>query len=100
MTTISQQLYNLDQSWNYEKVVAVHDRLKLRVEIRRNAYDNQSYVRGHAFDPVHLRWNLLVDKPISTAACKEENYVKKANPSVFEQDAKQVLKELIDLCSQ
>jgi len=74
MTEISERFWNSDQSWNFEKIVE-HDGFKLRVLIRRNSYDEQSFLRGFALDPVHLQWNQLVHKPILGSRCYDVSYV-------------------------
>lgn len=91
--TISQRFYNARQSWIYEQIVAIGPR-RLRILIRRNAYDEQSYLRGYALDPEKLAWNLLVDRPIEGAACKSVSYIDAANQRPFDLDAEDVLKEL------
>jgi hypothetical protein len=99
METISTQFYNLDQSWHYEIIVRVGG-VKLRVLIRRNAYDDQSYVRGYAFS--ELKWNLLVDRPIQTAKCEPVSYVQSKDqfdPNLFVLDGESVLKELQEIVS-
>lgn len=96
MKVISARFYNLHQSWIYERIIKVDDH-KLRVVIRRNAYDDQSYVRGYALDPVKLDWNCLVDKPIAGASCYSISYVlpvERANRLLFEKDADAVIEEL------
>lgn len=99
MTRISQRFFNADQSWHFERIVK-HGKLKMRVDIRRNAYDFQSWVRGYILDPVHMKWNLLVDRPIEGAKCEQANYVRTVESvAPFEADAASVLKELTDLVS-
>lgn len=94
MKQISQRFYMQGQSWNFERIVEQAGR-KLRVAIRRNAYDDQSSVHGYALDPLQLKWNLLVDRPIMGAACQKASYVRSNEPiAPFEQDAKSVLEEL------
>jgi hypothetical protein len=99
MTRISQQFYNSEQSWHFERIVK-HGKLRMRVDIRRNAYDFQSWVRGYIFDPVHMKWNLLVDRPIEGAKCEQASYVRKVESiAPFQADAESVLKELNELVS-
>lgn len=68
--------------------------LRFRVQIRRNAYNDQSWVRGSIMDPVHLKWNVVVERPIETAWCKDANYVSTAKVEPFRQDALSVTNEL------
>lgn len=99
ITKISEQFYNAHQSWNYEVISQRHDGLKLKVSIRRNAYDDQSYVRGYALDPVHFKWNLIVDDCIEFANCAKASYVNKhENAEPFEMDADNVFEKLTSIC--
>ena len=101
MDIITERFYNEHQSWIYEKVVKKGS-LKLRVLIRRNSYDDQSYLRGYAFDAIHLQWNLLVDRPMKkeSAKCYEVSYVQpreKANLKSFQDDAMAVIGEMLQI---
>ncbi len=83
----------------YERIIACK-LVRLRVLIRRNAYNVQSYVRGYALGSKESKWNLLVDRPIKGAACEGASYVEneeKADINSFKQDAKHVIDELIDI---
>jgi hypothetical protein len=97
---IAERFYNEHQSWIYEKVVK-RGPLKLRVLIRRNSYDDQSSLRGYAFDAIHNQWNLLVDRPMNERAkCYEVSYVQpreKANLKSFQDDAMAILGELLQI---
>lgn len=102
MNTISEQFYYNSQSWHYEQVVEITTvmgaRGKLKVKIERNAYDEQSSIRGYALDPHHLKWNLLVDKPITAGNCQKFSYAQKASTvekEIFQKDADEVLEELM-----
>src|SRR5262245_23806588 len=99
MTKISQRFYLQNQSWNFERIVELEGR-KVKVEIRRNAYDDQSYLRGFVLDPVHLCWNTLVNLPISGACCRAASYGRKDEPiAPFERDAAGILAELKKILS-
>lgn len=60
-------LYNEQQSWNYREVrnytTGVGKSVALRVDIRRNAYDFQSWVNLDIFTPVG--WKNIVGHPIT-----------------------------------
>lgn len=93
--TISERCHNKEQSWFYERIEKV-DQSRLRVSIRRNAYDDQSYVRGYVFDPGNIKWNLIVDLPFQSAACKRVNYTDEyITIGDFAPDAENVLTELL-----
>lgn len=94
---ISHQFYNADQSWNFEKIINV-GKAKLRIHIRRNSANHQSFVRGYLFG--NSQWNLIVDRPIETAACKSVSYVnpeKTVKKELFELDFESVFFELIKI---
>ncbi len=89
---ISEQFYNLHQSWNY---VWIGERGGNKLKIRRNAYDIQSYLRGYVFDPIQKNWNLLVDHPIMAAACSVVTYVdRQPDIELFRRDSQGILEEL------
>lgn len=94
---ISQQFFNQDQSWHFEQVVAAKG-VKMRVYIVRNSHDFQSYARGYILDPVHYKWNTVVDRPIMGMKCRKTTYTNKdQTPHPFMEDAESVLHELMDL---
>jgi hypothetical protein len=90
--TISESFYDRNQTRCYDWVVQF-GRNKFKVEIRRNAYDFQSYRRGYVFDST--KWNLVVDHPITGAACAVVSYVDRSpDKRLFVQDAQAMVKEL------
>jgi hypothetical protein len=98
---ISEQFYNLSQSWCYERIIAI-DGAKLKVEIRRNAYDDQSYMRGYVLDSSVVKWNLVVNRPIKGSNCEPASYVQdrnKVDKSLFVADADSIIEELKVICS-
>lgn len=94
--TISERFYNQSQSWFYERI-ADSGSHRFRVFIRRNAYDEQSFVRGYVFCSTALQWNLIVDRPIMGAACEASSYVDKGRKELYQQDSDNVLNELISI---
>jgi|1_EtaG_2_1085319.scaffolds.fasta_scaffold02044_6 hypothetical protein len=61
---------------------------KLKAEIRRNAYDDQSYARCYKFDG--NKWNLVCSIPIKDCECQVVSYVCKkidARKDLFFQDS-------------
>lgn len=97
MKQISELFYNQDQSWHYEKIVRFGNFSRLKVYIRRNAYDNQSFVKGYVLKD--SQWNLIVARPIETARCKETSYLGNSKGSIclFREDAGDVLDLLIEI---
>lgn len=104
LSKISEQLYKRDQSWNYDVIYkfTFDDKLginrsidlRFRVQIRRNAYNDQSWIRGSIMSPSHFCWNTLVERPIQTAFCEKESYLRDATMESFRKDALSVVKEL------
>ena len=91
---IQPRVWNAGQSWHYQGVWLVCGR-KVRIDIRRNAYDMQSHLRAEVFDPVANNWNELCSQPIEVAACKAISYVDKQEKVMlpFRLDAKALLDE-------
>jgi hypothetical protein len=106
MKTISERFYNLNQSWYYERIVEIKG-VKLKVHIRRNAYDNQSHLNGLVFDPAAMKWNKIVHRPIEGAKCESASYVQdlkhhtpslQVDKSLFIADADSIIEELKAIC--
>ena len=77
------------QAWNYEGHVR-NDEHSLRVTIRRNAFDEQSWARVHRWDGT--QWQLVLNKPICHCHCKTLSYVQ---PNVKVADFKKDTEELL-----
>ena len=98
---ISQRCYYQDQSWYFERTVSLREgttkSIKLKVSIRRNAYDNQSYARVYMWDGT--KWNQVVNSPITECVCKIISYVN-LNITVvhFEDDYTRLLNEALKIC--
>lgn len=92
---ISERVYNQDQSWYYERTVSVGSH-KLKIDIRRNAYDNQSYGRVHRWDGT--KWQLVVEAPITELNCSVISYVDKGIiAGNFGRDGDKLLQEAIEI---
>ncbi len=93
----SERFYNSDQSWHYDATYAWKMN-KLRVYIRRNSANFQSYIHGYVLDPVRLKWNLVVVRPIEGSESAAANYVlpekEQEYLELFRKDAAAVVKEL------
>ena len=66
MKTISERIWNASQSWNYEHIATV-DGHKVRVRIRRNFYDTQSYAEVQVFS-VTEGWKQITSLSIGETA--------------------------------
>ena len=97
LTQISERFWKGRQSWNYQRVVRAGDK-RLRITIKRDAYDFQSHLYGDAYDSVHMKWHRLVARPLDGATCADTSYVDR-NPNIqpFREDAEDVLVELLEI---
>jgi len=99
MKTISERLYNRDQSWYFERIVRKDVRsAPLKVDIRRNAYDNQSGARVWRWNG--SEWKLVVDAPISDCVCRSVRYTNDASVSDFECDFDRLLNEALEIIEE
>lgn len=89
MNVISEKFFNQNQSWNFERIIKA-DSHKLKVTIRRNAYDNQSYANVERWSGT--RWEFVYNEPIELCLCKSESYVNE-NPfkNKFVKDAERLI---------
>lgn len=88
---MSQRWWNSDQSWRYEAVHCVAERM-VRITICRNSYNFQSYLKADLFDG--NKWNNLVIWPIG--GFEKVSYTKK---TLTEEDKKPFIaaeQELLD----
>ena len=86
MKPIQEEFYCQDQSWNYLEVFQDDSGQRFRIEIRRNAYDNQSYARIKRWDG--SQWQFVTSVPLATCTCKDVSYVDPSpNINNFKADA-------------
>lgn len=78
MNTISQRVWQSEQSWYYDHKFITAAGTRLQVDIRRNAYDHQSWAHGYVFDPDGKKWNMIVSMPIESCHCYKISYVSKS----------------------
>ena len=99
-TIISERCYNQDQSWYYERTAKFESptqSVKLKVYIRRNAYDEQSCALVHLWSG--QGWNLIVTAPISECLCKDVDWIdKNVKPSFFTADCNRLIVEALKIC--
>ena len=100
---IDKRFFKSNQSWCYTRIITLkiqkakfsehskavtYDEHKLKAEIRRNAYDDQSDARCYKFDG--NKWNLVCSIPIKDCECQVVSYVCKkidARKDLFFQDS-------------
>lgn len=100
ITVISTRVWKADQSWYFEHVVKFENQrqsVRLKVSIRRNAYDFQSYGRVYFWDG--KQWNRIVDTPLVFLRCKQVSDLDlNVNASAFEVDCERLLGEALKIC--
>lgn len=94
---ISERIWNADQSWYFERTVQVGV-VKLKVKIRRNAYNDQSYARVERWNGEE--WKIVVTAPITECQCQSLSYVTRGvNLADFEKDYTRLLTEAVKIVS-
>lgn len=72
MENISCKTWNSDQSWHHESVFK-DKKHTLRITIKRNAYDNQSYANVKRWNGE--KWHEVCHRPIEYCVCRQISYV-------------------------
>ena len=92
---INEHLFKRSQSWHYHWIGKLGKK-SVKIEIKRNAYDSQSGIRG--FVMTNDTWSKIVYRPIISSPVKEISYVDK-NPDIqlFQTERDSVLEELSQL---
>jgi hypothetical protein len=67
-------VWNANQSWYYKALWTSGD-YRLQVNIRRNAFEDQSYARVEVWSAAELKWSTVVSQPITLMVCKKVSYV-------------------------
>ena len=89
----TEKVWNGDQSWNYESLHVVAYDQKIKIKIKRNAYDNQSWSKAYLFDG--NKWNTIVETPHPLMKCLGISYVQKeVKAEKFYEDEKILLEEV------
>lgn len=94
---ISERCWLDDQSWYYELTLRYADprcggSRRLRVSIRRNAFDTQSYAKVQQWDGA--QWQNVCSRHISECECKSVSYVDRdVKPEQFHEDATMLLND-------
>ena len=60
----SERLWTANQSWHYE-VLILYGKFRMKVDIKRNAYDFQSHLRIKIFNAEQLQWNMLLSRAMT-----------------------------------
>lgn len=86
---ISIQCYQQSQSWYYTNYLVAEDQ-SFRIDIERNAYDQQSHARIYRWDG--SQWQLVYSEPIQLCECVKISYTdKNIVPGKFLKDATRLL---------
>jgi len=93
-TQISEEFHKGRQSWEFTGVYGLWGGLRIRVEIKRDSYDFQSYGRVKVFDPETRQWNFLHEIPYSKLAVLGASYVDRTVKShLFHRDKTILIKK-------
>ena len=83
-----------EQSWWFQGTWRTAG-VVVRVSIRRNAYDEQSWARAEIFSPAALAWNLVASRTIKECRCKGVSYLQATVSAVdFSADAAALVDEV------
>ena len=94
--TISERVFNADQSWYFERIILLPNTDKVKINIRRNAYDFQSWARVSRWNGEE--WKNVVDAPITEFNCHKISYVDKGiTTKHFDEDAGKLLMEAMKI---
>lgn len=93
---VNERIWNEKQSWYYESTLTISGR-KIKIEIRRNAYDFQSWAIALLFDG--NKWNQIAHIPHPQMKCMHVSYVGNASVEDFREDTDALIKEVTMLIS-
>ena len=95
-------MWNTPYAWCYEALFSYsryvpykgsHSK-KIRIRLKRNAFDFQSFGIAEIFNETESRWNEAASIPPPELCCLQVTYVGKATPEDFKQDEEGLLKEV------
>jgi len=94
MKRLTQKVWNAHQSWYYESLILLEDGTKVKVQIRRNAYDFQSFAQVSFFDQTTFKWREVAETPHPQMKCLNISYVQRGiTAKDFEEDEALLLSE-------
>jgi len=79
MEPLFQKSWKGQQSLEYDATYALRKR-KVRVRIKRDAYDFQSYARAEVWYPKEMRWNQVAEVPYPMMESLKASYYSRAEP--------------------
>lgn len=98
MKIIKEEYSTGTQSASLSKIIESDSGLKIRVDIKSDSYDYQSYARVSVFNKLGLQWNIIDTIPFSNMKTPPKLYyqVKQQNPTIlaqyFSEDSKTLVK--------
>lgn len=92
---ISKSYTQGQQSHEYQEVLSIDD-VKLRLFIKRDAYEFQSYAYIEAFSKADLKWNSIHSIPYQEIKMKT-SYVSPANAASFKADRDELVRVATEL---
>ena len=97
MKTISKTYSQGQQSHNYQEILKEGD-LKLRIRIKRDAYDFQSYAIIEAFSKTDAKWNQVHSIPYPKIQMRV-SYVSPASEKDFKGDRDELIRVAKEILS-
>jgi hypothetical protein len=95
MMKVAELCFKQNHSWNYQKVMK-SDRHTLKIDIRRNAYDEQSHARVERWSGT--KWELVWEEPITACECKAISYTADhIDTECFRNDAGALMRTALDI---
>ena len=107
MKVIKDEYSRGTQSVNYVKIIENAEGTKIKIDIKSDSYDFQSYARVSAFSPTDLKWNTISSIAFSEMKTPAQLYYKiggKSPASIvsdeFEQDTQELTNQAADIIGQ
>lgn len=90
----TQKVWKSQQSWNYESLLSHPNGKRVRIRIKRDAFDYQSYALAECFDAEANKWNEVASIPYPQMSCLKVSYIQDtATMKDFQEDEKTLLGE-------
>jgi hypothetical protein len=95
------------QSANLTKIIKSESGLKIKIDIKSDSYDFQSFARVSVFNPSELKWNVISSIPFGNMSTPHKLFYsiqKNDNPAIlsdkFKKDVEVLTKEAEEILDQ
>lgn len=95
ITILEETYFELSQSACFRKIFKLND-FKIKVEIKRNTYDMQSYAIAYVYSPTEMKWNSVYSIPYTNMLSLKVDAYSKAElqKPLFVADVKTIEKQV------